>query len=136
MAYQPRPGTVPFLAIEFMASLPIGTEVTSAEIGSALRLQNYKLNSLAAWLRPARRNGLVSARKIDRRTMYWRLGEEDGAGNLAPYRRQPKAFSPLNVAGPVSSVFALATSGEWSGPWPPLARGQQHAPLGAWGDGT
>lgn len=129
MPYRPRPGTMPHRAVEILAAQRADAELSTFDLGTLLGLKTWERSNLATWLAPARQQGLVRTKKVGR-MLFWSLGEAMETPK-AP-RRRPQRARTEALPGPVPSVFALATCGEWQGPWPPLEQGQRHTPLGSW----
>jgi hypothetical protein len=104
--YQPQPRTIPYRAIEFLKTHPAGSELAAAVICEALGTDT---NGFATCMTPAKRAGLVQARK-EGRLLMWSLG--DGTPEDLPEDYQPD--EPLKRAEQSSPPVAEFNAALWA----------------------
>lgn len=93
MAYEPQPGTVAHKVVEHMRTLPAGTELSASALGEVVDQNN---NVVIMSLAPARKHGLVKARK-EGRLVFWSLGD----GTPEPLPHDYEADEPLHAPAPI-----------------------------------
>lgn len=121
MSYTPQAGTFPARVIEYLRSLPAGSERSSAALAEAL---DQDANLTAPLLAHVRKNGALKARK-EGRILFWSLG--DGTPEALPHDYEPD--QPLRSAAREQSRAPAPAPAARSKP-PTAFR------AGLWTDGT
>lgn len=116
MSYDPKPGSVPFRALAYMATLDKGAEVATAGLATAIGYANA--GSLTAVLQDARNAGAIFARQKGghpKSPLFWSLVNH---GQAAPVTRD------LSKADEATVEEAIAA------PAPAPEPGPQFLPVG------
>lgn len=74
MTYKTQPGTIPHRAVEYLRTLPPGTEVSTATLADAVGHEGD--TNLAPFLLAAVKHGAIVPRKVKGvRSYFWSLGD-------------------------------------------------------------